>query len=76
MAGDTCAMFKSGPKKRKCFRQHTSSDDSESEGEDDVSRKLLQDTKENPKASQTTLRCESHRPQLGQKAHSRGGSCD
>ncbi|KAH8023475.1 hypothetical protein HPB51_014724 [Rhipicephalus microplus] len=46
MARDTCATSKSGPKKRKCFRQHISSDDSESEGEDDVSRELLQDTKE------------------------------
>ncbi|KAL3189139.1 hypothetical protein MRX96_003274 [Rhipicephalus microplus] len=46
MAGDTCVTFKSGLKKRKCFRQHTSSDDSESEGEDDLSRELLQDTKE------------------------------
>uniref|UniRef100_A0A131YR04 Hepatocellular carcinoma-associated antigen 59 n=1 Tax=Rhipicephalus appendiculatus TaxID=34631 RepID=A0A131YR04_RHIAP len=46
MAGDTCVTFKSGLKKRKCFRQHKSSDGSESDGEEGVSREILQDTKE------------------------------
>ncbi|XP_037514114.1 telomere length and silencing protein 1 homolog [Rhipicephalus sanguineus] len=46
MAGDACVAFKSGLKKRKCFRQHKSSDCSESDGEEDVSREILQDTKE------------------------------
>lgn len=46
--GDACIAFRSGLKKRKCFRERKSSveDGSESDGEDDVSREILQDTKE------------------------------
>lgn len=45
---DACVAFKSGLKKRKCFRKRKSSDEdcSGSDEEDDISREILQDTKE------------------------------
>lgn len=44
--GDACAAFKSGIKRRRCLRQHKSSDESGSDAEEVVSREILQDTKE------------------------------
>ncbi|XP_065286448.1 splicing factor C9orf78 [Dermacentor albipictus] len=45
---DACVAFKSGLKTRKCFRKRKCSDEdgSRSDGEDDISREILQDTKE------------------------------